>query len=112
MKTDLTYLVHIRECIQRVIRFTAAGRELFLRDEMVQGAVLRNLQIMAESSKRISEGTKALEPAVDWPAIAGFRNVLVHDYLGVDLEEVWLIVEGFLPDLDSRISRLIDRYPT
>jgi uncharacterized protein with HEPN domain len=92
--------------------FTVAGKEHFLRDEMVQDAVLRNLQIMAESTKRLSENTRASAPAVDWTAIAGFRNVLVHDYLGVDLEEVWRIIESFLPDLDSRISALLKRYQT
>ena len=61
--------------------------------------VMRNLQTLAESSRRISEAVKASHPSVDRKRLAGFRNVLVHDYLGVDLEHVYRAVEQDVPGL-------------
>ena len=60
---------------------------------------MRNLQTLTESSRRLNDGVKALHPGVDWKGLAGFRNVLVHDYLGVDLEHVYRAVEHDVPRL-------------
>jgi uncharacterized protein with HEPN domain len=65
----------------------------------VQDAVVRNLQVLAESSQRLSDPVKSAEPSVPWRALSGFRNILVHGYLGVDLELVWRVVEKDLPPL-------------
>lgn len=73
---------------------------------MVQDAVVRNLQTLAESTQRLSASLKATEPDVPWDSIAGFRNVLVHNYLGIDLESVWSVVETDLPELKSAIERM------
>lgn len=88
MKDDHLYLIHIRECLERIEQYTAEGTTAFFADTRTQDAVLRNLQVMAESTQRLSEELKAKHPAVDWRNIAGFRNVLVHDYLGVNLVRV------------------------
>jgi len=93
MKDDRLYLVHILECIDRIERYTAEGKEAFMADEKTQDAVLRNLQVLSESIQRLSAGLKATHPEVDWRGISGFRNVLVHDYLGINLIRVWEIVE-------------------
>lgn len=79
MKDDRLYLVHILECIDRIERYTAEGKEAFMADEKTQDAVLRNLQVLSESIQRLSAGLKAAHPEVDWRGISGFRNVLVHD---------------------------------
>jgi uncharacterized protein with HEPN domain len=73
---------------------------------MVQDAVMRNLQTLAESSQRLSESAKMTQPKVDWRAIAGFRNVLVHDYLGLDLDAIWLVIENDLPPLKSALEAM------
>ena len=67
---------------------------------------MRNLQTLAESTQRLSEPLKASEPAVPWSAIVGFRNVLTHNYPGIDLEAVWSVVEQDLPGLGSAIERM------
>ena len=84
MKDDRLYLIHITECIERMERYTATGRAAFFADTMVQDAVLRNLHTLSESTQRLSDALKVRHPEVDWPSIAAFRNVIVHDYLGVD----------------------------
>jgi len=99
MKDDRLYLVHIHECIQRIEQYIREGREVFMRSTLVQDAVIRNLQVMAESTQRLSDAFKQQHPQVNWRALAGFRNVLVHDYLGVDKDRVWQIVERNLPEL-------------
>ena len=110
MRDDRLYLIHITECIDRVERYTAPGRDAFLSDTLIQDAVLRNLHTLSESTQRLSDAMKDQHPAVDWTSIAAFRNVVVHDYLGIDLPRVWDIVERDLPDLKRTITTMLDAY--
>ncbi|MEB3885690.1 HepT-like ribonuclease domain-containing protein [Lyngbya sp. CCY1209] len=71
----------ILQCINPIQEYTGEDREIFLHNTLVQDAVLRRLQTMAESTQRLSEELKAEATEVDWRALSGFRNVLVHDYL-------------------------------
>lgn len=107
MKEDKLYLIHVRECIARIERYVAGGRTAFLESTLVQDAVLRNLQTMAESTQRLSEDFKTKRPEVDWRGISGFRNILVHDYLGVDIDRVWSILERQLPGLKRVIEETL-----
>jgi uncharacterized protein with HEPN domain len=105
---DRLYLVHIQECIGRIELYTADGKTVFMADSRTQDAVLRNLHTLAESSQRISEPLKASRLDVDWRAIAAFRNVVVHDYLGIDLNQIWDIVQNDLPGLKRAIISLLE----
>jgi len=107
MKDDRLYLIHISECIERVEKYTAAGKGVFFADTMVQDAVIRNLQVMAESAGRLSPGLQSTHADVDWRGISGFRNVLVHDYLGVKLERVWELVQQSVPDLKQKVQKML-----
>jgi len=104
VKDDTVYLRHILECIRRVEENTAGGYEAFTASHTLQDAVLRNLQTMAESTQRLSEGAKAAAPSVDWSAISGFRNVLVHNYLGIELSRIWTIVQQDEPILKAAVQ--------
>ena len=99
MKDDRVYLKHILRCIARIEEYTAGGRESFIASHLVQDGVIRNLQTLAESSQHVSEGVKTSQSSVDWKGLAGFRNVLVHDYLGVDLDLVYRAVDEDVPKL-------------
>jgi uncharacterized protein with HEPN domain len=107
MRDDRLYLIHIDECIVRIERYTTAGREAFLSSELVQDAVLRNLQILTESTQRLSAELKAAHAEVDWRGLAGFRNVLVHNYLNLNVNRVWEIVEREVPILKQQIASLL-----
>lgn len=107
MKDDKLYLLHMQECIQRVEKYASGDRDKFLKSEMIQDAIIRRLQVMAESSQRVSEERKLKHPDVDWFRIAGFRNVLVHDYLGLDLDTVWNILINDLPDLKRSLKKML-----
>ena len=99
MKDERLYLTHILECIERVRRYTAQGAEAFFADEMAQDATLRNLQILAESCTRLPQTLRDSRPEIDWRGIAGFRNAVVHDYLKIDLELVWKVIQRDLTPL-------------
>lgn len=109
---DLTFLEHILGCIARIGEYTASGQPTFLASTMVQDAVIRNLQTLAESTQRLSQAAKDAEPTVPWRKVSGLRNVLAHGYLSVDLEVVWSIVVEDLPALEEAISRLRSRVDT
>lgn len=106
-KDPRVYLVHMLECIQKIERFTAAGREHFLAEELVQDAVLRNFEVIGEAAKRLDDAYRAAHPEIPWRALAGLRDVLIHQYEGVDLERVWAIVECELPVLKKAIATLL-----
>jgi uncharacterized protein with HEPN domain len=107
MKDDTLYLIHISECVGRIDQYTEGGEDSFLSDLKTQDAVLRNLHTLSESTQRLSPALKLSHPEVDWRGIAGFRNVLVHDYLGVNLARVWEVVEHDLPDLKQKIRNIL-----
>src|SRR5512139_3719348 len=108
MKSDRIYLDHILECIGWIERFTEEGREAFLKDRKTQSAVLRELQTLAESTERLSEEFKSRHPQIPWRNIAGFRNILVHDYLGIKLDRVWEIIKGDLTLLRAALLAAIE----
>jgi uncharacterized protein with HEPN domain len=104
---DRLYASHILECVQRAERYAEAGRQAFLGDPMRQDALVRVLQILAESTQRLSSEVKGQHPEIDWRRLSGFRNILVHDYLGVDLDAVWLVVTTRLPALGEAMERIL-----
>ncbi len=108
MKDDRLYLIHVQEAIERIEEYTRDGKEFFVEDHKTQDAVLRNLHTLAESSQRISKALKEQYPQVDWRILSAFRNVVVHDYLGISLDRVWDIVENDLPDLKKNIGVILE----
>jgi uncharacterized protein with HEPN domain len=106
---DRVLLAHMGECIERIREYTAGDRSRFEVSRLVQDAVIRNLQTLTESSQRLSDELKATEPQVPWRELAGFRNVIVHGYLGVDLAAVWLVVDQDLPPLAAAVTRMAAR---
>jgi uncharacterized protein with HEPN domain len=107
MKDDRVYLRHILRCLSRIEQYTAAGRDSFFSSPLIQDGSIRNLQTMAESTRRLSDDLRARRPDVDWNAIAGFRNVLVHDYLGIDLELVYRVIQHDVPRLKEACETLL-----
>lgn len=102
-------LAHMRDCLDRIGEYTNFERSRFDGSRLVQDAVIRNLQTLAESSQRLSSEIKGTEPQIPWRELAGFRNVIVHGYLGVDLGAVWLVVEQDLPALTAAVDRMAER---
>jgi len=96
-------------CLARIHEYAGRERARFDASRLVQDAVIRNLQTLAESSQRLSTEIKLTEPGVPWRELSGFRDVIVHGYLGVDLGAVWLVVEQDLPALAEALDRMAVR---
>jgi uncharacterized protein with HEPN domain len=106
-EADRVLLAHMRDGLGRILEYTNAERSRFEASRLVQDAVIRNLQTLTESSQRLSDEIKSSEPQIPWRELAGFRNVIVHGYLGVDLGAVWLVVEQDLPALTEAVNRML-----
>lgn len=104
---DAVLLAHMRECLDRIDEYTGRERACFMASRMVQDAVVRNLQTLTESSQRLSSEAKACEPTIPWRELSGFRNVVVHGYLGLDLDVIWSVIERELPALGAAVDRLL-----
>ncbi len=107
MKDDRLYLHHMLERCRRITRFIAPGKEVFLESEALQDAVIRNVEVIGEAAKRVSAATRARLPQLDWRAICGMRDVLIHDYIGVDLDEVWNVALAHIPELQAVLVQFL-----
>ena len=112
MKDDQVHLRHLLECLNAIQKYTRPGKEFFLNDRKTQKATLRELQELSESTQRLSSALKEQCPDIPWFATAGFRNVLVHDYLGISILRVWDIIDRDLPVLETAIRSLLSKSGT
>lgn len=107
---DHLYLDHMHECMARIQEYASAGRDAFMKSTLLQDGIIRHLQVMSESSQRVSDTLNTAHPEIDWRAMAGFRNVLVHDYLNIELDIVWNVVKNELVDLRPKIEALLSEF--
>ena len=101
MTRDRLYLQHISDSISRIESYVSKGRDEFLSCRLVQDAVIRNFEIIGEAAKRLSAEFQTSEPTIPWKQIGSFRDVLIHGYFGVDLNQVWRVIEQELPTLGA-----------
>ena len=83
---------------------------LFLKDIKTQDSIVRNLEIIGEAAKRISDELKKNNPSVEWKNISDLRNRLIHDYFGINLDIVWGIIEEDLATLKKEISEILKSF--
>lgn len=107
MKETRVLIEHALDCIGRIQNYTSGGKSAFMSSGLIQDAVVRNLQVMCESVSRIPESVRTVNDEIEWRGISGLRNILVHDYLGVDVELVWQVIENRLPELAKSLEKLI-----
>ncbi|USB33383.1 DUF86 domain-containing protein [Paenibacillus sp. YPG26] len=107
MRDDKVYLTHVLECIQYIFEYTQTGKEEFFKQRIIQDAVVRNLEIIGEATKNISKEFRSQNPDIPWREMAGLRDVLIHDYFGVDNHIVWSVVKNELPGLLKQIEELL-----
>jgi len=111
MKRDYRdYLQDILTAIDDSGEFTRdMAFDAFARDRKTVNAVVRSLEVLGEAAKRIPDIVRAQAPAVPWKYMAGMRDKLIHEYFGVDLGIVWVVVKNELPPLRSEIERLVTK---
>lgn len=103
------YLRHILvEADYLIARATALDLDAFVADETLRRAFVRSLEIIGEAAKHVPDAFRAQHPTVEWRAMAGMRDRLIHDYFGVDYELVWDVVKTRLPDLRLQVLLLLE----
>jgi len=100
-------LKDILEAIAKIERYAAQGREVFEQDELVQVWILYHIQLIGEAASQLGRAFHEAYPQLPWAQIVAMRNILVHEYFGVDLDEVWQTVEQDLPHLKRQIEDLL-----
>ncbi|MEM7548167.1 MAG: DUF86 domain-containing protein [Bacteroidota bacterium] len=114
MSRSLELLVEdILDCIKKIEKYTEGlSFKNFLKDDKTIDAVVRNFEIIGEASSRIPEEVKKDYPNINWIRIKGFRNVIIHEYFGVDYEILWNIKQEYIPTLKNSIQEIdLDAYP-
>jgi len=112
MRNPTERLKDILDAVANIERYSVRGREVFEQDELVRTWVLYHLQIIGEAAAQLGKAFHAAHPEVPWAQIVAMRNVLVHAYFGVDLNEVWRTVESDLPTLKQQIVAIINQLQT
>jgi len=107
MKDDSIYIEHILNSINRIIDYISGkDRQAFEADLVTQDAVVRQLEVIGEATKRVSKELRSKHPDIPWADMAGMRDVLIHDYIDVDLGVVWKTASENIPDLKALILKL------
>lgn len=107
MKDPRVYLAQVLECTDRIAAYTSAGREAFFAERLIQDAVIRNFEVIGEAVKRVPEEYRQANPKIPWRSLAAFRDVLIHQYEGVSIDQVWRVVETELPGLKAAIAAIL-----
>ena len=108
---DRHCLEAIIEATDRIIEYTSGFKSAddFNNDHLTFDATMMNFIVIGEMVDKISEDFKKHNSEVEWIKIKGFRNIVAHDYFGIDAEEVWQIVRNKIPNLKSEITNILDK---
>ena len=110
MKDAAVYLKHIRDAIQKIEKYTSKGKASFFKDSKTQDAVVRNLGIIGEAIRNFPPGFVKAHPEVPWKNIVAMRNIIIHEYFGVEMTIVWDVVRKSLPKLKKQIMALLEDF--
>jgi uncharacterized protein with HEPN domain len=106
---DHVYVRHILDAVLRIKEYLQGIEEdEFYRNYLVQDGVIRQLEIIGEASKQISQETRRKHSSIPWKDMAGMRDKLIHDYFGVDVEQVWVTASNDIPILEIEIVEVLN----
>jgi uncharacterized protein with HEPN domain len=106
MRSDADRVIDILEAIGKIRERTSGQHETFQRDEMLQVWVIHHLQVIGEAARCVSQALRERCPEVPWPQIIALRNILVHEYFGLNLSQVWAMTQKELPKLEAQFRQI------
>jgi len=108
---ERSYLMFLEDIIESIEKIELYIRELpynaFIEDSKTVDAVVRNLEIIGEASKRIPDNIKENLKEVPWHRMTGLRNIIAHEYFGIDLNIIWKIIKENLPEVEPSLKKLL-----
>lgn len=107
MKDDKVYLHHILDAAEKIEEYVSTGNDDFMNKTYLQDAVVRQLEIIGEATKRVSDEFRLKHTKIPWRRMAGLRDVLIHDYMGVDIDAVWQVTQRDIPELKKYIRKIL-----
>lgn len=109
MRDDRERLLDILEAIERIEKYGKLGFGAFTHDELIQNWMVHHLQIIGEAVRSLPDSFREKYPDIPWSKIIGMRNILTHQYFGIDVDVVWAVIENDLPDLKDKITRILQK---
>jgi len=109
MRSDADRLSDILEAVARIRERITDSIHAFQADEMLQVWVIHHLQVIGEAARSVSQSLKDRHPEVPWPQIVALRNILVHEYFGLNLHQVWTMTQKDLPQLEDQVQHIRSR---
>lgn len=108
---DEANLLAILDAAGKILRFSEEfnSADEFYKDEKSFDATMMNFVVVGESVAKLSEKTMESNPQIPWPKIKGLRNIVAHDYFGIDAEEVWQIIQHHIPALISDVEEILSK---
>ena len=111
MKDPVLYLVHIRDCCERVLEYSMPAKGDWMASKMATDAICRNLEIIGEAASKLDPTFRAAHPNIPWRSMIDARNILIHAYDQVNPHLLGDIIVTDIPDLLEKIRKLIDAPP-
>jgi uncharacterized protein with HEPN domain len=107
--SGLESIRHILDEIQFIFKYTAGkNSDQVFHDEVLRRAVIRSIEIIGEAVKKVPPGIKSAHPEIEWRKMAGTRDILIYNYMGVDFDIVWHIIEDKLPNLEKQLVVILN----
>jgi uncharacterized protein with HEPN domain len=106
-KNDRFYIHYILEAIQRMETYTLEGKDKFFQSTLIQDAIIRNLEVIGEASKSVSNEFREKYSEVPWRNMTGLRDVLIHEYFRINLDIVWNVAAVELPKVKEKLQTVV-----
>jgi|SRR6187401_782880 len=110
--SDKIRLIHAKDAVNKIQDYLGKNKKgSFKKNEMLQDACIRQLQVLGEACNTVTKALQKSHPEIEWAQISGLRNIVVHEYFGVDAEIIWNIIKSDLPPFLKNVILIIDSLP-